>query len=142
MLAHPGRRDVWQRFEPEWADRLLGIELWNRKYDGYAPGPAAAALLREWPDLIPFVGLDFHSARQFHPLALRLELDGPLTEAGIGAALAAGRSRPTAFRLPAVGLSRGPAMRTMRGAERARRTVARQLRRARADRKFHPGRGR
>src|SRR5208337_4178720 len=32
VLAHPSRRDAWKSFEPAWSDRLLGIEVWNRKY--------------------------------------------------------------------------------------------------------------
>jgi hypothetical protein len=128
ILAHPGRRDVWRRFDPQWADGLLGIELWNRKYDGYAPSRAAAELLRSAPGLLPFFGLDFHTARQFHPLAMLLEIDGPVSEAAICDALRAHRCRPTAYRLPAPVLLRGAAVQTMRGAERARRSVARRIR--------------
>jgi hypothetical protein len=132
VLAHPGRREAWRRFDPAWAPRLLGIELWNRKYDGYAPSPAATRLLQEQTDLVPFVGLDFHTARQFHPLAMAIEPDGPLTPAGVYEALRRRRCRPMAYRLPAAELCRGPAMHTMRGAEWARRRVARRLRRPRA----------
>lgn len=128
MLAHPGRRDVWRRFDPQWADGLIGIELWNRKYDGYAPSRAAAELLRATPDLLPFFGLDFHTARQFHPLAMLIDVDGPVSEAAICDAMRARRCRPTAYRLPAPVLSRGAAVQTMRGAERARRSVARRIR--------------
>ena len=45
VLAHPSRREAWKSFEPSWADRLLGIEVWNRKYDGWAPSQTAPALL-------------------------------------------------------------------------------------------------
>ena len=128
MLAHPGRRDVWRRFDPQWAHGLIGIELWNRKYDGYAPSREAAELLRATPDLLPFFGLDFHTARQFHPLAMLIDVDGPVSEAAICDAMRAGRCRPTAYRLPAPVLSRGAAVQTMRGAERARRSVARRIR--------------
>ena len=44
VLAHPGRKAAWKYFELEWADKLLGIEVWNRKYDGWAP--TASARLR------------------------------------------------------------------------------------------------
>ena len=128
MLAHPGRRDVWRRFDPQWAHGLIGIELWNRKYDGYAPSREAAELLRAMPDLLPFFGLDFHTARQFHPLAMLTDVDGPVSEAAICDAMRARRCRPTAYRLPAPVLSRGAAVQTMRGAERARRSVARRIR--------------
>lgn len=128
MLAHPGRRDVWRRFDPHWAHGLIGIELWNRKYDGYAPSREAGELLRATPDLLPFFGLDFHTARQFHPLAMLIDVDGPVSEAAICDAMRGGRCRPTAYRLPAPVLSRGAAVQTMRGAERARRSVARRIR--------------
>ena len=132
VLAHPARREVWSRFDPAWQQRLLGIELWNRKYDGYAPGRVAAEFGWEESGLLPFVSLDFHSARQFHPLAMLLDLDGGRTEGRVCAALEAGRVRPTAFGLPALGLARGPALPVMGGAERARRTLARRVRRTRA----------
>jgi hypothetical protein len=128
ILAHPGRRDVWRRFDPQWSHGLLGIEVWNRKYDGYAPSRAASELLRATPDLLPFFGLDLHTARQFHPLAMLIDVDGPVSEAAICDAMRARRCLPTAYRLPAPVLSRGAAVQTMRGAERARRSVARRIR--------------
>jgi hypothetical protein len=132
VLAHPGRRDVWARFTPRWTERLLGVELWNRKYDGIAPGLIGAQALRDASGLVPFVGLDFHTARQFHPLAMLVDVQGPPSEAAICAALQARRCRPTAFRLPATGMAQGPTMRTMRAAERARKAVARPVRSMRA----------
>ena len=85
VLAHPWRRDAWRHIEPAWLDHFSGIELWNRKYDGWAPSQAAADLI-ERTGLPAFAGLDFHSARQFFPLSLNLDLasdadDGPTTEA-------------------------------------------------------------
>lgn len=134
VLAHPGRKDAWSRLDPEWLRCLLGVELWNRKYDGYAPSRVGAELLRRRSGLIPFVALDFHTARQFHPLAMLTEPEGPVGEASVCAAMRTGRCRPAAFRLPALHLSRGPALRTLRGAERARRAVAVRLRRRRGRR--------
>jgi hypothetical protein len=131
VLAHPGRRDVWMRFDPAWMRHLVGVELWNRKYDGYAPNRAAASLLRERPELLPVVSLDFHTARQFHPLAMLFELDGDATEARICAALRERRSRPTAFRIPALHLARSPAWPALRGLERARKSAAVRVRSAR-----------
>jgi predicted metal-dependent phosphoesterase TrpH len=132
VLAHPGRRHVWRLLQPDWLDRLCGVELWNRKYDGYAPNETAAELLRRRRDLIPFVGLDFHTARQFHPLAMTIDADPPATEAAICEALRRRACRPEAMRLPALDIAHGPSMRVLRGAERARRAVAGQLRRRRA----------
>ncbi len=130
VLAHPGRREVWRSFEPEWASHLLGVELWNRKYDGYAPNRAAARLLREHSQLLPFVSLDFHTARQLHPLAMVLELDGDPTEARVCDAMRAKRARPTAFGLPALSLAGDAAWPAMRGLEWSRRRLASSARRA------------
>src|ERR1035438_251947 len=67
VLAHPSRKKVWESFSPYWTERLLGIEVWNRKYDGWAPSETSLALL-ERSSAIPFVGLDFHTHRQSFPL--------------------------------------------------------------------------
>src|SRR5579884_631413 len=37
VLAHPSRKGVWRSVNPGWIERLTGIEVWNRKYDGWAP---------------------------------------------------------------------------------------------------------
>src|SRR5258708_3566891 len=37
VLAHPSRRQAWKVFDSGWTDGLLGIEVWNRKTDGWAP---------------------------------------------------------------------------------------------------------
>jgi predicted metal-dependent phosphoesterase TrpH len=58
VLAHPSRRGVWQDFERQWAERLTGVEVWNRKYDGWAPSRNAPQLLQSRKS-IQFVGLDF-----------------------------------------------------------------------------------
>ncbi len=59
VLAHPSRKRAWQSFEPQWGDQLLGIETWNRKYDGWAPSETAPGLFGTAGGAIPFVGLDF-----------------------------------------------------------------------------------
>jgi hypothetical protein len=132
VLAHPQRRGAWRRLEPDWLDRLCGVELWNRKYDGYAPNDTAAELLRGHTDLVPFVGLDFHTARQFHPLEMLLSVDGPVSEASAVAALHSRSCRPRAMGLPALRIAHGPPLRALRRAERARRAVAVRMRRRRA----------
>lgn len=123
-LAHVGRRDVWRMVEPEWLHRLGGVELWNRKYDGYAPNEHAASLLRQRCDLVPFVSLDFHTARQLHPLAMVLELNGDLSEAHVLDALQSRRAGPSAFGIPAVRLADGVAWPALRGVERTRQRIA------------------
>lgn len=124
VLAHPGRREAGRRLDPALLRHFAGIEIWNRKYDGYAPNRAAANLLRSAPAAIPMVSLDFHTARQFHPLAMLVEVPGEATEQAICSALAARRARPLAFSLQATSLTRAPAWHAMRGVELARKSMA------------------
>ena len=95
VLAHPGRREAWECFKPGWGERLTGIEAWNRKYDGWAPGDKGAALLSR-TSCLPFVGLDFHTKRQLFPLAMALEVDA-VDESAIIDALRKRRAAPRAF---------------------------------------------
>lgn len=130
VLAHPGRRGVIGRIEGDWLDRLAGIEIWNRKYDGYAPNRDVAELVRDRPGLIPFASLDFHTARQFHPLAMVLPL-ATASHDGICAAIRDGNATATAFGVPAIKLAAGPAWPAISGLEQARKQVARPIRRVR-----------
>ena len=123
---------MYKRIEPGWLSRLVGLELWNRKYDGYAPNPAAAQILSEYSQLVPFVSLDFHRYRQFHPLTMVIELDGVTSEAAISDALRAGHAYPAAFGVDARRLTEGSAGPAIQGLERVRRTVARSARRAKS----------
>ena len=96
VLAHPSRKDAFRSFEPSWAGRLLGIEVWNRKYDGWAPSKTAPALLDK-AGAIPFVGLDFHTIRQSFPLAMTLEIVSNITEESVLDCLRSRRCSPLAF---------------------------------------------
>src|SRR3974377_1172913 len=62
VLAHPWRKDAWSTFDPEWTQYLFGIELWNRKSDGWCPEKRVALTLKR-SSLLPFVSLDFHPPR-------------------------------------------------------------------------------
>jgi len=132
VLAHPERRNAWESFRPAWQRRLLGVEVWNRKYDGWAPSVHAAGLVNR-TGRIPFVGLDFHTRRQFFRLAMTLGLDeGPLSEDQIVAALRAGRCAPTAFGLPLGGARFERRLPYLRVAEQGRRGLSRMKRRTQA----------
>lgn len=123
VLAHPSRRDAWKCFEPRWADRLLGVEVWNRKYDGWAPSKTAPALLQT-ARAIPFVGMDFHTQRQSFPLAMALDIHTNVAEETVLHCLRSRRCSPRAFGVP---LSRNlfrQALPVLSMAERSRRTVA------------------
>lgn len=132
VLAHPARRQVLDRLDPALLAHLGGLEVWNRKYDGIAPNREAARLLRRRPELLPMVSLDFHTARQFHPLAMMIEIDGPPGETAVCEAFMTRRARATAFGLDAQGLALSPAWPAMRGLERGRKRAARQARRVQA----------
>jgi hypothetical protein len=127
VLAHPERRAVWESFKPKWQQRLLGIEVWNRKYDGWAPGEQSASLVSR-AGRVPFVGLDFHSQRQFFPLGMNLGVDGPIDEERVMAALRAGRCAATAFGMPLNGDRFERRLPYLRVAERGRRHL-RQIKR-------------
>jgi len=131
VLAHPARRDAWRALAPEAMALLDGVEVWNRKYDGWAPSAVALELSRRY-ELPPFVGLDFHTARQFFPLALSGSGEGPADVETVLAALRAGALESTAFSGPAERFAHGPARSAARTGELARRTLARAVRQARA----------
>lgn len=105
---------------------LGGIEIWNRKYDGWSPSRAALGLLAEDPRLVPFVGPDFHTARQFFPLGMNLEVDA-LTARDVYDALRAGRCSPGAFGVPTPLLCAEPLLSVLRTVETACGYGARRL---------------
>ena len=123
VLAHPSRKKVWEIFQSEWADCLLGIEAWNRKYDGWAPSETSPALLQR-SQAVPFVGLDFHTDRQSFPLAMALEMDSAVTEDSVLDCLRARRCSARAFGSPLDQNLLQTALPALRIAERSRRTVA------------------
>jgi hypothetical protein len=123
VLAHPNRRAAWECFTPRWGEALLGIEAWNRKYDGIAPGGMASRLL-ETCAAIPFAGLDFHTARQFFPLGMLLDLDVPVTEEAVLECLRRRRCSARAFGLPLTERRLGRALPLLQVAERGRRSLA------------------
>jgi hypothetical protein len=130
VLAHPARRDALSRFRPEWAPLLGAVEIWNRQYDGVAPlprGPQFAAA----HGLRGFVSLDFHTSRQFFPLALLLEVEGPLSTTTVVDALRAGRFESQLRGAPAARFAHGAPGVALRGIEQARRGLRRPVWRVR-----------
>lgn len=126
VFAHPWRSDAWMRFDPAWAQLLIALEVWNRKYDGVAPDRRAHRLA-ERHVLPAFVALDFHTSRQFFPLATRFELSNGLSEQATLEALRSGRWRPEFLGRSALAFTGGMPGAFLRGLERARR-VGRRLR--------------
>jgi hypothetical protein len=130
VLAHPSRRDAWKSFQPSWADALLGVELWNRKYDGWGPSKTAPQLL-ETTGAVQFVGLDFHTDRQFFPLGMALHIQKEVSEESVLDSLRQRQCKPRAFDLPVGhGMVRG-IVPFLNVAERVRRAGASMVRRVR-----------
>jgi len=130
VLAHPSRRDAWKTFQSDWANLLLGIEIWNRKYDGWAPSQTAPDLLRT-SKAVPFVGLDFHTKRQSFPLGMMLNLEGDVSEGAVVEALKLRQCEARAFGLP---LGHGvvrKAFRILKMAESGRKRAASIIKRRR-----------
>lgn len=101
VFAHPSRRDAWQHFDDTWIPYLSGIELWNRKSDGFNMSSHALELLKR-THLPPIVGTDFHRLRQMWPLTQVFDIDPEMTlphtiETEITKTLRERRSTPHAF---------------------------------------------
>jgi hypothetical protein len=127
VLAHPSRKNAWQKYQNHWAPLLLGLELWNRKVDGVAPGREARCLLKQNAGLLPFAGLDFHRANQFFPLYMALLLDGRLNEAGVLDALRGKRARAKMAGISIKHFANGLFYEAAKGTEHLRRYLRRMI---------------
>jgi hypothetical protein len=130
VLAHPSRKEAWKTFDSSWADKLLGIEVWNRKYDGWAPSQTAPALLHR-AGAVPFVGLDFHTWRQSFPLTMALNIQGAVTEENILRCLRSRQCYPRALGLRLNDNFNSRTSAALSLAEKSRRAIASVLRQAR-----------
>jgi hypothetical protein len=129
VLAHPSRREAWRLVEHEWVNYLLGIELWNRKTDGWAPSSAASQLI-ERTSVVPFVGMDFHDRNQLFPLAMEINTsDSPLDEDSVLDSLRARRCSAHAFGVPFNKNFYPGAILALKVAESGRRCTARLCKR-------------
>lgn len=100
VFAHPIRRKAFAQFQMDWVPYLAGIELWNRKSDGIFYGQEASELIKK-TELPATVGCDFHTLRNYYPLANRFECSSraEIAQAGIDA-LKEGRIVPTVMGRP------------------------------------------
>jgi hypothetical protein len=129
VFAHPARREAIRSFRPEWTQYLDAVEIWNRHYDGIAPYPRGRNFAAT-QGLRPFAALDFHTRRQFFPLALTLEVAEPVSAASVVEALRAGRFRVEAFGTSALRFTSGIPGTALRTGERLRRSIRGPVRRA------------
>lgn len=127
VLAHPSRRAAWKVFRKEWLKYLSGIELWNRKTDGWAPSLEAGELIAE-TGARALVGVDFHSAKEFFPLAVHFQAAGKPEERKILEALRLGSYHCEAFGRDVQAFTGGIGGGTTRLLESNRRRAARAYR--------------
>jgi len=127
VLAHPSRQAAWKTYREEWSRYLLGVEIWNLKYDGYAPSTDGIELWRQHPSLMPFAALDFHRARHIFPLAIEIRVNASLTRQSVQAALQEKECRSIAFRSPAETFTRGRRGQSLTELERWRNSVFRRV---------------
>lgn len=127
VFAHPVRRQCWKKYDPAWTPLLSGVEVWNRKADGLAPGREALRLMDE-TGLAPTVGQDFHVRRQFYPLSHKVTVEGDL-EASLVAAIRDRQLRPQAFRRDLFDASNKVVDGVHRGLERIRQAKSQLLNR-------------
>ncbi len=130
VLAHPRRRDAWKIVDPAWLQLCTGVEIWTRKWDGWAPNPRACRWATE-ADLVGVAALDLHQPGQMFPLAMRLELTAALSAEACLDALRQGNCHALIGGLPAAPLTSGAPASAARALERLRRPVWRVGRRAR-----------
>lgn len=97
------------------------------KYDGWAPSSVELELANR-DGLLPMVGLDFHTARQFFPLTMIGEISAPVEDAVVVDALRAGQLAPTAFAKRQESFGQGAGLEAARAAEVLRRSLARTKR--------------
>ena len=122
VFAHPRRRDAWQTVDRDWLGLCTGIEVWTRKWDGWAPNRRAC----EWAAEVGLVGmtaLDLHGAHQMFPLAMELELEAPLSVEACVDAFRSRRARAVIGTLPVAPLTRGSVAKLARATEKLRRPV-------------------
>ena len=127
VLAHPSRRAAWKEFRKEWFKYLAGVEIWNRKTDGWCPSPEAMEIIRH-TGAAPIVSHDFHSARQFFPFAVSMPLEGPPTEDNVLDALRQGSFHCEVFGMDLRTFTSGLPRFSLQFLEQCRRLAARASR--------------
>jgi hypothetical protein len=123
VMAHPSRKEAWKFFDPSWTAGLLGIEVWNRKTDGWSPSAKAVPLIKA-SGAVEFVGMDFHTRKQIFPLAMALSVKDEVTGESVLKCLRARRCEARAFGMPLNHALLTGMFPTLGAAELGRRTAA------------------
>lgn len=75
VLAHPARRNAIAALDPTCFELADGIEVWNRKYDGFRPSMSSLDIATRY-SLRPFVSLDLHDWHQLFIGAMVVPVNG------------------------------------------------------------------
>lgn len=128
VMAHPARKEAFRCYREKWSQYLMGIEVWNRKSDGFNFSREGLDVLKINSNLIPFVSLDFHNKKQLFPLSIRLAINDNLTEANILTALRAHLLTPLFMGIPALSLMNNPLGINLSILEKTRKFIAQRIR--------------
>ena len=120
----PARKDALARLTTIDHDLLDGVEIWNRRYDGWSP-PDQVDAFSDRPELLRIVGLDFHRRLDFFPLALRLDPATEPTPEAATEALRSGRFVAELCGMPASHFSTGRRRAILQGLDHARKSFSR-----------------
>jgi hypothetical protein len=122
VLAHPRRHDAWKTVDQDWLRLCTGLEIWTRKWDGWAPNPRACEWAAE-AGLVGVAALDLHSSHQMFPLAMELQIDAPMSVDACVDAVRRHRCRAIIGRMPVAPLTTGSAAKLTRAIETVRRPI-------------------
>lgn len=126
VLAHPSRKNAGQHVDPRWMREFAAVEVWNRKSDGWAPSMDGERLCRDH-DLLPFVGMDFHTSRHLFPLSLRIGNGIPCAADAILEAIRLGGFSAEFMGMPCTSHSQGVRRRVFSQLEQLRQALAQRL---------------
>jgi hypothetical protein len=123
VLAHPRRRNCFDKITTDVLAMLDGVEIWNRKVDGLLPAKLCFKFARSHA-LATTVGMDLHAWRQIFPMWNEIDADSEPVDGKIVATALRRRKIAPACILGglAAGLEGGfsVALRTLALAERGR----------------------
>lgn len=128
VFAHPSCKQAWKKFDRSWTKHLFGVEVWNRKFDGFVPSQKGLEILSSYDGMLPFVGIDFHCKRQFFPLLMAMELDGGITEQAVLESFFERQCYPLVCGLPLSHVTDGVGAIAVEWMERVRKNLLRMAR--------------
>ena len=126
VLAHPSRRNCFEKITREILGQLDAVEIWNRKADGLLPVRSYFKFARK-RNLGTTVGMDLHTWRQIFPMWNEMSSDAKTLDGNLIAASLRGRETVpvciTGKLTPSMVSDVSPALAMLSAAETCRRVV-------------------